>query len=245
MKEFYNIQNGKKKTEKVFWVLTLIFVLLMLAPFFEGNFLTDAWPIAFTGIFLSIVFLITALIFRGRARKMNRLLSGEKLLLSWTLDNDSHIQYAAFQKSEMKKKNRAIMTLIGILFVIITIPFLVCLEEDEMVVFLSIIGGVVLIVFSASVFFPWYYFRQNVKGDRQILIGQKYAYINGIFHNWDYPLSGLTKAKVIKKPFYGLNLTYYYTDRTWKHSQEILIPAPRDFELQKLVNQLKMYNGNW
>ena len=108
--------------------------------------------------------------------------------------------------------------------------------------FVIIIGSVVLIVFAASKFFPYYYYRRNMKGDRQILIGKKYAYLNGIFHNWDFPLSGLKKVKVIKKPFYGLSFTYYYTDRTWQNTEELEIPAPENIDLSLLANQLKSFN---
>ena len=83
---------------------------------------------------------------------------------------------------------------------------------------------------------------KNSKADGHILIGAKYAYINGFFHNWDFLLSGLSSVKIITEPFYGINLAYYYTDRTFTHSEELLIPANTETNLEDLVGVLKEMN---
>lgn len=103
-------------------------------------------------------------------------------------------------------------------------------------------GSILLVVFAASKFLPVYYYRQNLKGDRQILIGEKYAYFNGYFHNWDYPLSGLSKVKEIKKPFHGIYLAYYYTGLTWRLVHEIKFPFPENFDPKPIVDRLRSSN---
>jgi hypothetical protein len=82
-----------------------------------------------------------------------------------------------------------------------------------------------------------------MKGDGNILIGAKYAYINGYFHNWDFPLSGLSMVKAINEPFYGIYLSYYYTDRTLRHSEEIYIPSNKEVDLEKLIIKLNKLNA--
>ena len=77
-----------------------------------------------------------------------------------------------------------------------------------------------------------------MKGDGNVLIGKKFAYINGFFHNWDFPLSGIKKVKIVEKPFYGLFIQYYYTDRTLINTEELTIPAPKDIDLQMVLNEL-------
>ena len=91
---------------------------------------------------------------------------------------------------------------------------------------------------------PQYYKYQNLKNDGKVLIGAKFAYINGYFHNWDFVLSGLSKVKVMRQPFYGINLVYYYTDRTLNNSEELFIPANENENLDELVSILKMKNAN-
>ncbi len=87
---------------------------------------------------------------------------------------------------------------------------------------------------------PAFYRNKNLKGDGVIMIGQKFAYINGFFHNWDFPLSGIQKVKIIDKPFHGLYIKYYYFDRTLKNTEELNIPAPPDIDLEHVVSLLKV-----
>lgn len=236
------LKNRQKTTSRIFAGLTIIFIFLMLLPFFDSNFLSKNWAIAFLGIFLSISSVIIALIFKSRAKKMEKLLSGEKLLIRLKLEKKMQLQYAETLRKESKEKNKAVMGVVGILFLVITVPFLFFLEKEEITGFLLVVGAIVLLVFLASRFFPFYYYRKNRNGDGQVLIGEKYAYINGYFHNWDFPLSGLSKVKAIREPFYGIQLAYFYTDRTWKHFQEIKIPLPPDFNPDSIIQQLKKAN---
>jgi hypothetical protein len=46
----------------------------------------------------------------------------------------------------------------------------------------------------------------------------------------------------MKKPFYGINLVYYYTDRTLRHSEALFIPANEDMDLESLVESMKELN---
>jgi hypothetical protein len=242
MKELQNIKNKQKWIVSFFMLLTLIFGLTAVLPFFSGSPLTGEWPAAFAGIFLFLVCLITALIFRSRARKMDRLLDGGKLLLHWELDGDLLAKFADYHKNKNKEKNTAVMWVVGGLMAVVTGLFLFVLEGEEKLVFAGIMAGVFLLVLFAAWFFPRYYYRRHMKGDRQVLIGSKFAYINGYFHNWDYPLSQLRKAKVINKPFYGLRLVYTYTDLTWKNTEDIVIPASDSIDLAQLAGRLQAEN---
>ena len=107
--------------------------------------------------------------------------------------------------------------------------------------FMVYIGLLVFLSFFAFGM-PRYYKYQNSKNDGNILIGAKFAYINGYFHNWDFVLSGLSKVKIIDEPFYGIGLVYYYTDRTFRHSEALYIPANEGENLEGLVAVLKEKN---
>lgn len=237
------IKNKQKSVALVFGGLTVVFILLTLLPFFRMNLFSGKWAFAFMGIFFSISSFIIAMIFKNRAKKMKKLLSGEKLIVQLKLNNKMLQQYAETLRKESTAKNKAVMWVIGVLFAVVAIPFLFFLEKDEIGGFLLIIASILFLVFSASRFFPFYYYLKNRNGDGQILIGEKFVYINGYFHNWDFPMSGLSKAKAIKKPFRGIYLAYYYTDRTWKHVHEIKFPIPEDFNPEPVLSQLCSANS--
>ena len=191
------IKNKQRTTARTFSLLTILAVVILVLPFLDGNPFTGMWALAFLGIFLSLFFFVVALLFGRRAKKMDSLQSGEKLLVHLQMTDEMKKQYATTLRDESGAKNKAVMWVVGVLFVVITIPFLFFLEKDEIGGFMLIMGSILFVVFAASKFFPVYYYRKNLKGDGQILIGEKYAYFNGYFHNWDYPLSGLSKVKAI------------------------------------------------
>ncbi len=234
----FQLENSQKKTANTFWFLALVFVLPTLLPHFEKNPLTGIWGISFLGFFFTISCVAIAFIFKKRAKKMNHLIDGSKLLFEWKLDDDLHKQYVTQLWRSRKGESKLQIRVISIFFVIVSIPFLFILEGKEMMTFLSIFLGIWFIIAVSANFFPWYYKMKNLKGDKQILIGKNYAYINGYFHNWDFPLSGMEKIKAIQKPFVGIELIYYYTDRTLKHSHKLQIPTPKNLDNKEIAEKL-------
>jgi hypothetical protein len=233
-----NMKNRHHSAARWFLVAGLIFGVAAYLPFREGNFLSGVWAVVLLGFFLMISSWITAWIVGKRAKKMDRLLNGQDLIAQWTFSPEQQQDYANYMKSNALAKNNGLMGIIAILFVVISIPFLFFLEKDEMGGFLGIMGSILLIVFIFSRIMPYYYYSRNIKGDGQVLIGPKYAYVNGYFHNWDFPMSGLKKLKVISKPFEGISLTYYYTDRTWRNEHTLNIPTSPDADIHLLMTRI-------
>lgn len=173
---------------------------------------------------------------------MDLLLLPENQLFNCKLNNNNLKKYSEQQRDDSKNKNKSVMKLINFMFVVISIPFLFIMESDEIAGFLGIIFSIVALIYLSSKFIPYYYYKKNIKGDGLVLIGEKFAYFNGVFHNWDYPLSGLSKVEIIKKPFYGLYIAYYYTDVTFEHISEIKIPADENSDFTEIVFKLKNAN---
>ncbi len=218
-----------------------IFAILMILPFMEWSPVAGFWALAFISFFLFLCALVIAWMFRGRSEKLQSLISGESLLAEWTLTPVMKENYINYYFSQEKVKNFAILTVISVIAAIVFGLFILFIDEGK----LFMLGMLVALILFLALFafgMPYYYRYTNQKGDGKILIGAKYAYINGYFHNWDFILSGLSRIKVIKKPFYGINLVYYYTDRTLQHSEELFIPANEGMELESLVQSMKELN---
>ena len=236
------VKNRERSAARFFSGFGIISLLLAGASFSENNFLSGIWPVGFLGIFAGAASLVTVFILNKRAKKMDRLLSGEKLIAGWIMTDDERKAFSDNLKVTSRGKNKIIMTLVTIFFVVITIPFLFFLERDEAGGFLLIMGSIWLIVLLFSRFMPEYYHFRNLGGDGQILIGSQYAYINGYFHNWDFPLSGIRSLKQIKEPFRGIMLKYYYTDRTWTNEHALYIPVPDSINIEELISSIRKEN---
>jgi len=234
--------NNQDSIVKKSLIVATFFALLTIMTFVDISPIAGLWYITIISFFLTIASLIVAWMFRGRAEKLQALISGDNLLASWHLTQEQKKQYVNYLFEERKGQNTVILFSISIIIVIVFVTFILFIDEGKLAM-LGVMFGLILFLALFAFGMPLYYRYQNNKGDGQVLIGAKYAYINGFFHNWDYPLSGLSKIKIIKKPFYGIDLVYYYTDRTLQHKEEILIPANKEVELHSLVDSMRAANS--
>lgn len=232
------LENKQRKISNGSWMVAIIFFVLMVLPFYEGNPFTKIWAVAFLSFFFGISSVVVAIMYKMRSNKFEKLLSGEKTLAHWTLSESDKIKYVNFQFENRKKKNKFNFMLISIFMVVIIGFFILMMDDDERMVMVYILLGYLALFGSFAYFMPFYFRNKNKNGDGHILIGKNFAYINGYFHNWDFLLSGIEQVEIIHEPFYGLHLVYYYTTRSLRNTEEIDIPAPLDYDLNPLVEQL-------
>jgi hypothetical protein len=237
------LNNSQAKIVKRSSIAALIFAFVTIAPFLEGSPVEGAWALVVLGFFAFISSIVVAFIFKKRANKLQTLINKQSLLASWKLTAEQKQQFANFLYKAESQKNKALLTIMAV-FIVIGFGIGAAMMDDSEEQGLMLLTGLVILGILAFFAFmmPKYYKSKHLKGDGNILIGAKYAYINGYFHNWDFPLSGLKKAKIMKKPFYGLNIVYYYTDRTLVNSEEIYIPASNSVNLNELVKDMKYLN---
>jgi uncharacterized Zn finger protein (UPF0148 family) len=212
----------------------IFFALVILVAIMDFDALPIHPSIVMISIFFLLMSLVIAFMFRSREKKLQSLISGENLIAAWTLTNHEKRNYVNFLYSNEKSKNMGLLIVISVLAIVIFGIFILVIDEGKLFMFLALIGLLVFVSFFAFGM-PYYYRNRNLKNDGKILIGKNFAYINGFFHNWDFPLSGIKKVKVIKEPFYGLYIKYYYTDRTFTNTEELNIPASEWIDLSPLV----------
>lgn len=231
------VKNNQSNIVRNSKYVAVFFALVIVVAFMDLEFIPIHPAIIMLSIFLLISALVVGYMFRLREKKLQSLISGESVLVSWTLDPKEKSAYINTLYSNEKSKNKALFTIITIFMVVIFGAFILFMDEGKgfmAIMMFSIIAFIALFAFGM----PGYYKSKNMKADGHVLIGEKYAYVNGFFHNWDFPLSGITKAKVIDEPFYGLYLEYYYTDRTLTNTESLQIPAPKDIDMQKVIDVL-------
>jgi|GEM_PF-828584 len=232
------LENSQNIITKRFLYAACISFVIIFLPFLGIEMFEKAFALTMLGLMGFFSSLLIAWMFHSRSKKLQSLISGKNLLAFWQLDSKQKELYVEYLFESQKAKNKAIFTVMVVMFVLIFGIFIAVIEDDaKMPMFLAMLGFIAFLSLFAFGM-PYYYRKSNREGDGKILIGAKYAYINGYFHNWDFLLSGLSKIKIIKEPFYGIYLVYYYTDRTLRHTQEIMIPANEDMELEGIIEKM-------
>ena len=221
-----------------YWFVALLFLVLAILPFQSWSPVAGFWGLALISFFLFAATLIIAYFLKDRDKKKQRLVSGEDLLFSWTMTPEMKRAYVVNLYKQELGKNQIILFSISFVAIIVFGLFIIFVDEGKWAMFLVLLGLILFLsVFAFGM--PLYYKYKNAKGDGVVLLGKKYVYINGFFHNWDYPLSGIKSVKSINSPFYGIQLSYYYTDRTLRHTYTLLIPVPDQKEIREIISMLK------
>jgi len=233
------IQNNQTNIVKKSCYAAGFFALLILVAFMDLDGLPIHPAIVMISIFFFIMSIIIGIMFRSREKKLQSLITGENLITTWTLTSDEQRNYVNYLFKYESGKNQILLFSIGSIAIVVFSVFILVIDEGKLAMFFVLLG---LIAFLSLVAFgmPFYYRHKNLNNDGKILIGKKFAYVNGFFHNWDFPISGIRNVKIIKKPFYGLYIKYYYTDRTLTNTEELNIPAPKQFDLQNVIDKLKV-----
>jgi len=228
-------QNNQTSIYNKSWISACFFVAILLLNYLE---IINIHPAL---IMLSILFLalsiIIAIMFRSREEKLKKLISGESLIAEWILTPEQKDAYVNQLFKKELLNNSLILISISFISIIVFGVFIAIIEEGKLAM-LGVLIGLILLLTIFAYGMPYYYRYKNKKGDGIVLIGKKYAYINGYFHNWDFPLSGIKKVKIIQEPFEGISLTYFYTDRTLKHSETLQIPLSETYYAKKWINKL-------
>lgn len=234
------IENTQRTIYKRALLCSVIFFVIMLIPFMENNPISGIWAIAFFEFFLAVSSLVVAVMYKSRANKLDRLLSGDRLLAQWTLTKEDKKKYADFLFENKSSKNKLLFFIMLAFIILIFGLFIIFMDDNEARLYMFIVMVVLITVLGVVAFMmPYVLKRKSLNADGHVLIGSKYAYVNGYFHNWDFLLSGLEEAKVIYEPFYGLHLTYFYMVRSIRNTEELDIPAPAGYDVNELLEKLK------
>lgn len=233
-----SLKNNQSSTVNISLLVAFISLIIIVLPFYDNNPLTGFWAIALIGMFVFLSAIIVAFIFKSRAKKLQTLITGENILASWILNPKEKSTYVNYLFENEKAKNKGIFWITTILIVIIFGIFIVVIDDGKVAMTVIMLALIVFIgLFALGM--PFYYKNKNLNADGNVLIGKKFAYINGFFHNWDFPLSGIKKASVIHEPFFGLHIQYFYTDRTFTNTEELNVPVPQGIDLKHVINELK------
>jgi len=236
------LKNSQGKLVNGAWYTAGFFLIIVIIAMMDLSSIPIHPALAFVSFFLFISALIVGFMFRSREKKLQTLISGENLLAQWILTPQQKEKYFNYLFEQESGRNKVILFSISFIAIIVFGIFILVIDEGKLFM-LAVLAGLISFLALFAYGMPYYYKNSNKRGDGKILIGAKYAYINGYFHNWDFLLSGLSKVKAIKKPFYGINLVYYYTDRTLEHSEELFIPVNEDIDIGGLITKLKELNN--
>ena len=171
------LNNSQTKIVKRFSFLAFVCGLILILAMADLDSFHIHPAVTFVSIFLMLVFIAIAYMFRSREKKLQTLITGENLIAHWTLTNDEKYQYSNYLYQKEKAENLSKWILLSILFLVVFGITILIIEEAKLAIFFIMTGFICFFAFIAFIM-PVYYRNKNMRADGEILIGQKFAYVN-------------------------------------------------------------------
>ena len=227
-----NINNNPPLQTTIAWaIITILAILGIFAPEifgikgFDGGF-----AISFVCIFLAIIGIIVMVIYSGRARLLNRILSGENILAHWTYSSEEWMKYTEKEYKEEKQSKKGLAIVISVIALLMGIVFFLADNENGIWVLAVMLALIAVIAFTAW-FTSWYNHRQNQKYLGETYITEDAVYINRQLHTWR-GLGARLDSVDLNQGESPLLLKFVYSAPTRTGMQEytVRIPVPKGHE---------------
>jgi len=238
-----NIKNNPPLQTTVAWVIiTLLSIFGIFAPGVFGiNGMNGGYAISFVCIFLVITGIIVIIIYYGRARLLNRILSRENILAHWKYCLDEWKTYTEKEYKEEKAMKKGLFIMISGIALITGVIFFLVDHESGIWILLAMVILVAIIAFTAW-FTSWYKYRQNKKYLGETYIAENAIYINRQLHTWHGLGARLDSVNLTAGKFQRL-LRFVYSAPTRTGMQEyqvnVPVPAGQEEEAEKILKHFK------
>jgi Ca2+/Na+ antiporter len=233
--------NPPRTTATVWWVITSLAAFGIIAPFtFDLDCMSGGCAIAFLCFFLTIVGVITAIIYQRRAMALDKILYGKDLLARWTYSADEWKQYADGEYRRERSGKQSLFLLIAVIALIIGIGFVIFNPEAGLWV-LATMGGLIALIAFVAYFTPWYNYRQNLRYPGEVLIAPNGIYYSRQLHLWDRFGTNLARAEYKEDVQPYLEIVYEEATDPGMREYEVRVPVPagKEGEARELVEKFK------
>lgn len=240
--EELRLNKPLQRTLKGASYVSILFFIFLLLTLFEWSPIHESYVVTFISSYLFLLSLFVVFYVLKRQVASNPYIVAEDLLAEWSLEQNQLEKFAQylFMKSWRKIKFGLLIAFVfsivslGVSILVLDINYYVLLVYVPAILILIIIGAYSIALSRKK--------RENA-GNALVLLADKYAYVNGNFYDWRKSSHGLAKFRVIKKPFYGLGITYLHNEGKKAKRKYFEIPANESTDLKRLVRKLKALNN--
>lgn len=222
----YRIPNSQRRIVNLWLFLFALFVFCVFLPSligmdgFEGGFF-----ISFLAGFAAIMSIVVILIYRSRAKQLDKILSGEGRIAVWRYSSDEWMRFVSRDFEEDKKMKRMLFFLISGIAVVVGILLIINFQD---LLFIPIILGIIAIVAIPAFLAPHFRYRKLQKSEAAVLIAENGLIVGKMFHLW-VKLGAQLDQVVInseEEPVL-IEFTYSMPTRNGRDVQVARVPIPK------------------
>jgi hypothetical protein len=176
--------NPQRRTAVICWVITALFIFAIFAPSIFGmDGMNGGYAISFISLIFAITSLVVAIMYKGRAAALDRILKGENRLAHWTYDPAEWQAYTEKEYATEKKDKRNLFYLVAVISLVVGVGFIIAHPDSGSVV-LWVLGGMLLLIAIVAISTTRYNYWMNKKYRGEAYITPDGVYLNRMLHLW-------------------------------------------------------------
>lgn len=178
----FNMKNSQQRIVNLWLILMAIFAFCIFLPSLIGlDGFDGGFALSFFAGFMVIMSLVVILIYRSRAKQLNKILSGEGRIAVWQYSQDEWLRFIAADFEEEKKSKKTLFIIVLIISVVVGIILAITLE-DTLALLISL--GIIPIVALPAFLVPRARFNKLKNSEPKALIAEKGVIVGRMFHLW-------------------------------------------------------------
>jgi hypothetical protein len=222
------------------WIGSLIGAGVFLYPLiFPIETYGLGFALNFFGIIIFLTGLISSIVFKKLANKLDELVSGKGLLAHWTYATEEWSRYTETEHIRDQQAKWWLFRLIAIIAVVVGVIYLMIIRDSWLITLVTISALILLIAGVAYFSIAWSY-KQNRAHLGEVYIGKSGALLGRTFHYWKLPASFLHSVTLQEGDYSIIELVYSAQSGTsrGKYTARLPIPQGHEAEAKEVLLQL-------
>ena len=176
------IHNTQRRIVNQWYLLTLVFLIGVFMPSMFGiDGMDGGYGISFLAGFMAMVGLIVIVVYRSRAKQMDKILKGEGRIALWTYTPEEWMRFVAADFAEEKRTRRNLFIMVAVIALILGVLLTVAVQ-DALMMFIAL--GIVSIVAIPALLVPRFRYRKLKRSGAEALIAENGVIVGQMFHLW-------------------------------------------------------------
>ena len=164
------IKNTQRRIVNQWYIITLVFLISVFVPSLIGiNGMDGGYGISFLAGFMVMAGLIVIVVYRARAKQMDKILKGEGRLALWRYTPEEWMRFVAADYLDEKKAKKNLYIMLVIIGLISGILMTIVLQSP---VILIVVAGIFAVTAIPAFLVPRMRFRKLRHSEAEALISE-------------------------------------------------------------------------
>lgn len=219
------LDNPQLRVALIWAAVGALTTLGAMIPLFVMDGMNGGFGLSCVFGFVTILCGVGTVMYLYRAYTLDKILSGEELVVRWTYNAGEWARYAEAEHGRDKTGRIILFFIISGFALLFGVLFLIFGGKAGLVVFLVMLGLIALIggVAALSILLSY---RANKTRTGEVFIARTGVYLNKALHNWNMFGSRLDSVQLLQEESCLLEFAYSFPARHGRQHTEVRVPVP-------------------